>query len=177
MNQIQSSGFCVLQATSSLLSNFCMLFSICWNYATKAGLNKIVQFSCTHFQNTKHFIQMPSCLIIYLPCLKKYSSAPWIGYSNSKSWLYSWNYFYSTFKHVLIVPAKYTMCMYYINLFYFFCIFRCHVHHHQGELLCLFLKPDIVIKLNIYCHDKEKPTINNISNSQLYTHLSYIRRF
>jgi len=40
-----------------------------------------------------------------------------------------------------------------------------------------YLKPDIVIKLNIYCHGKEKPTINNINNSQLYIQLSYIRRF
>jgi hypothetical protein len=94
---------------------------------------------------------MHSCLIIYLLCLKEYSSAPWIGYPNSKSWLYSWNYFYSIFKHVLIVPTKCTMCIYYIHLFYFSCIFRCHVHHHQGELFYLLLKTD-VIKLNIYCH-------------------------
>jgi len=40
-----------------------------------------------------------------------------------------------------------------------------------------YLKPDIVIKLNIYCQDKENPTINNINNSQLYIYLSYTWRF
>jgi len=32
------------------------------------------------------------------------------------------------------------MFIHYINLFYFSHIFRCHIHHHHGEIVCPLLK-------------------------------------
>jgi hypothetical protein len=39
-------------------------------------------------------------------------------------------------KHPLIIPTKCKMFIHYIHLTYYSCMFRCHIHHHQGELLC-----------------------------------------
>jgi hypothetical protein len=40
-----------------------------------------------------------------------------------------------------------TMFILYTYLPYFSYMFRCHVHHHHGKLLCRYLEPDIGIKL------------------------------
>ena len=39
-------------------------------------------------------------------------------------------------KQLLIVPTKCTIFILHTNLLYFSSMLRCHMYHHQGELLC-----------------------------------------
>ena len=41
---------------------------------------------------------------------------------------------------ILTTPIKRTTFFHYILLMYFCYMFRCHIHRHQGELMCLLLK-------------------------------------
>ena len=53
----------------------------------------------------------------------------------------------------LITPIKCAMFIYYIRLLYFCYMFRCHIHHRQGELMCPLLKtlcPYIATNYSVY---------------------------
>jgi len=43
-------------------------------------------------------------------------------------------------KHPFIILTTSTVFVHFIHSLYFCCMFRCHIHRHQGELLCCLLK-------------------------------------